>query len=169
VRPRRRPNAFHTAEPAAKAGREGSAGAPCGNPALELDSQGGNMKRFLLAAAIVALTACATTTKYEAKLQSWNGASVDSLVASWGYPSNQFVAPNGNTVYVYERTGGFVMPTTTTTNATVTGYGNYAQGTATTTSYGGGVISMNCKTFFEAKSDKTIVSWRWEGNACKSR
>lgn len=116
----------------------------------------------------VALSGCATQAKYKARLDSWIGAPIDNLVASWGYPATQLTAPNGNTVYVYERSGGFVMPMTTTTNAHVTGYGNSAYGTATTTSYGGQYINMSCRTFFEVGPSRTIVSWRYEGNACKS-
>jgi ABC-type uncharacterized transport system auxiliary subunit len=127
------------------------------------------MKRLIFVSAMAAtLAGCATQGKYKAKLDTWIGSPIDSLVASWGYPSGQITAPNGNTVYVYERHGGFVMPTTTTTNARVTGYGNTAYGQATTTSYGGQYIDMSCRTFFEVAPDRRIVSWRYEGNACKS-
>lgn len=118
--------------------------------------------------ACASLSGCATQAKYKEKLNTWIGAPVDNLVSSWGYPSSQLTAPNGNTVYVYERSGGYVTPTTSTTNASVTGYGNSAYGTATTTTYGGQFISMSCRTFFEVGPSRTIVSWRYEGNACKS-
>jgi hypothetical protein len=120
------------------------------------------------AAAALALSGCATTGKYEAKLASWVGSPADRLIASWGYPAQQMTAPNGDLVYVYSNHGSFVMPTTTTTNAQVSAYGNSAYGTATSTTYGGGVIDLSCTTYFEIGPDQRVVSWRWQGNSCKS-
>lgn len=125
-------------------------------------------KALLVAVLAILLPGCATTSKYEAKLNSWVGSPAQSLVNSWGYPASQMTAPDGNTVYVYSRSGSFVMPTTTTTNAQVSAYGNSAYGTATTTTSGGGVITMACTTYFEIGQDQRVVSWRWQGNSCKS-
>lgn len=113
--------------------------------------------------------ACATTAKYEASLNTWVGQPAQSLVNSWGYPTSQMTAPNGNTVYIYNRSGSIVMPTTTTTNAQVSGYGNTAYGTATSTTYGGQTITMSCATYMEIDSSQRIVNWHYQGNSCKSR
>ena len=126
------------------------------------------MKRPLLLALLL-LAGCATTAKYEAKLNSWVGADANSLVNSWGYPKSSFDAPNGNKVYVYQNAGSITMPTTYQTTANVTSYGNTAYGNATTNVYGGQTLNFWCKTFFEVDSTNRIVRWRWEGNRCKSK
>ena len=126
-------------------------------------------KLLLVAAACCVLSSCATTEKYKASLNSWVGHSASELVNSWGYPDSQITGPSGNTVYVYSRSGSVVLPTTTTTNAYVTGTPHSAFGTATSTTYGGGVISMNCQTYFDMSADMRIVGWHFQGNNCKSR
>lgn len=124
--------------------------------------------KLLLAAALgLSVSGCATQAKYRAALDTWIGKPAQSLVDAWGYPASQMTAPNGNTVYIYSSSGNIVMPTTTTTNAHVTGYGNSAYGTATTTSYGGQVINLSCTTYFEVYGG-TIVRWNYQGNNCKS-
>jgi len=126
------------------------------------------MKWAVAALSVLVLAGCATQAKYKATLDTWIGQPAQSLVDSWGYPASQMQAPDGNTVYVYDRSGSFVMPTTTTTNASVNAYGNHAYGTATSTTYGGNTINMNCTTFFEIGPNKTIVSWHSRGNNCKA-
>lgn len=127
------------------------------------------MRTVALASLLLLVAGCATAGKYRAILDSWAGQPVQNLVNSWGYPTSQMTAPDGNTVYVYQRSGSIVMPTTSTTNATVNSYGSAAYGTATTTTYGGGIVQLNCATYFEIGSDKTIVNWRTQGNNCVSR
>jgi hypothetical protein len=127
------------------------------------------MKGILVACLLLALSGCATNAKFQASLNSWVGQPAQSLVDSWGYPASQMTAPNGNTVYVYQRSGSFVMPSTTTTNASATAYGNQAYGTATSTTSGGNVINMACTTYFELDSSQTIVTWHAQGNNCRSR
>jgi hypothetical protein len=127
------------------------------------------MKYLLLLVVSASLAGCATTAKYEATLNTWVGSSAQALVASWGYPQSQMTAPDGNLAYVYDRQGSIVLPTSTYTNATVSSYGNTAYGNAYSTTYGGGTLRMECQTVFEIGPDQRIVSWHWQGNACKSR
>lgn len=127
------------------------------------------LKILTAGAVMVLMAACATTAKYEAHLNSWVGQPAQDLVNSWGYPTSQMTAPNGNTVYVYSRSGSIVLPTTTQTNAQVSGYGNTAYGTATSTTYGGQTINLNCATYMEIDSSQRIVSWHYQGNTCQSR
>lgn len=122
-----------------------------------------------VAIAATCLGGCATTGKFRTMMDSWIGASSQSLVNSWGYPDSQMTAPDGNAVYVYNRQGSIALPSTTYTNATVTGYGNAAYGSAYSATYGGGVLQMRCTSYFEIGQDRRIVSWHAQGNACKSR
>src|SRR5579859_4206971 len=105
------------------------------------------------------LAGCATTEKYEAKLNSWVGADMNALVNSWGYPSSSFSAPDGNTVYVYDSRGSYTTPTsyqTTYQANTLTGGVD-----ATTVQRGGQTFNYWCTTYFEVDAEKKIVSWRW--------
>ena len=78
--------------------------------------------RALIAVLVIALlSGCATSAKYNAILDTWKWHDVDELVNLWGYPQNSFKAPNGNTVYVYVRSGSYTMPTQT--NTTYNGVG----------------------------------------------
>lgn len=113
------------------------------------------MKRLMLIIiAIMILTGCATTEKYEAILNSWVGSDINDLMRSWGYPVGSFQAPNGNTVYVYSSSNSVTTPIRT-----------YSFNNVLTTT-GGQTLDLWCRTFFEIDSSKKIVLWRWEGNNC---
>lgn len=127
------------------------------------------IKIIALISMATAMAGCATTAKFRVMMNSWIGAPAERLINSWGYPASQMTAPDGNVVYIYNRQGSISLPSTTYTNATITGYGNSAYGSAYTTTYGGGVIHMSCTTYFEVGQDQRIVAWHAQGNACKSR
>ena len=45
-----------------------------------------------------------TTEKdYRRVLDSWLGYDIETLVKRWGYPTNVFELPNGNTIYAFNR------------------------------------------------------------------
>ena len=120
---------------------------------------------FLLMSFFLIFAGCATTAKYEAALDSWLGHDVNELVDSWGYPVESFKAPNGNTVYVYNSSRSYAMPTQTTSTYNV--HGKTVYGHSTTT--GGQTLEFWCRTFFEVSDSNKIITWRWEGNDCTSR
>ncbi|MCH8503175.1 MAG: hypothetical protein LAT50_02490 [Ectothiorhodospiraceae bacterium] len=130
------------------------------------------MRHVLAAAAIIAvLSGCATQQRHAEIMDSWLGEDINDLVASWGYPSGDFRAPNGNKVYVYENTVTGQVPTIVQHGpTTVTGYGNTAtiqQGPSVV--YGGGTRTNWCRMHFETSDSGRIQAWRSEGNSCKSR
>ena len=53
------------------------------------------MGKTLLLLLCLALSGCATTAKYEAKLNTWIGVSEDSLIASWGVPDKEYHLNDG--------------------------------------------------------------------------
>lgn len=134
----------------------------------------------------LALSACATTSGYEAVLQTWVGDSSDHLISSWGVPQQQYHLASGGAVLQYERSGQIVLPGMTTyqaqttyTNGSVSATssnGNYVNG-----SYDGSattyvphtsdptVIAQNCVTRFTADPSGRITNWTWQGNACRSK
>src|SRR3990167_7178355 len=112
---------------------------------------------------IFSISGCATSSKYQKKLDSWVGHNINELVSSCGYPDRTFIAPNGNVVYVWARSASVYIPQTTTTSFSQSGFGNY---TANSQSYGGYTGQSWCDTFFEINKKKKIINWQWKGNSC---
>tara|TARA_R110000803_G_C11989469_1_gene321887 strand:- start:39721 stop:40086 length:366 start_codon:yes stop_codon:yes gene_type:complete len=121
------------------------------------------MKKLII---LFLLASCATTAKYEKILDSWVGHTTTELSADWGYPSGSFKAPSGNTIWIYSSSSAVAMPTYTTTNVTPNYVGGY---NANSTTSGGGIMNLNCMTYFESNDNQRIVSWSWKGNSCTSR
>jgi hypothetical protein len=135
------------------------------------------MKKLIYLFAMVALlSGCATTAKYEAKLNNWIGASEDSLVAAWGVPNKTYNLPDGKKAieYVHKETiqsGGYSYATPQTTYQSGT-IGNKPY-SGTSTSY---VIEttpvqnykLSCKTSFIINNSGKVESWHHEGNDCVS-
>lgn len=111
--------------------------------------------RYILAALIALLSACATTGKYKRALATWKGESVDKLVMSWGPPNSSFTLSDGSTVleYSWGNTQVYYLP------------GNPA---ARTPGYVGSNYNW-CKTLFTVAPDGHIRSISFQGNSCKSR
>lgn len=107
-------------------------------------------------------SACATTEKYEAILQTWIGSQESELVRSWG-PPDSFYESDGTRYLTYLWSNSGVIPGTNPSyTSTVIGdtvYTNQIGGTAPI------VYNSHCKTTFEVR-DGRIVYWRWEGNRC---
>lgn len=118
----------------------------------------------LILGIFIPLCGCATTySKAEIKniLDGYIGQNISVVVDKIGYPSETFVAPNGNTVYMYLKTGTYQSPQFTNYN-----YNAYTK-TAYSTSFGGGTHSVYCKIHFETDENKAVVKWSYEGNSCR--
>lgn len=114
---------------------------------------------------------CATTAKYELRLQAWIGRDANDLVEHWGYPDRAVTAPNGNRVYVFEDAALWQTPLIVSPSySTITQYGNRMYIT-THGGYvdGGDLVFSRCTTYFEVDADQKIVRSKFKGNACKSR
>ena len=130
------------------------------------------------------LSGCATTSGYEAVLETWGGDTTDHLVSVWGAPDQVYPLTNGGKVLQYTRSSQVVLPgittyqpVTTYTSGDVTAFG--PAGTATG-SYDGTsttyvphtseptVIPQQCTTRFTADATGRIVQWAWQGNACRA-
>jgi hypothetical protein len=46
---------------------------------------------------------CATTSNYEAKVNSWKGVDADMLVSSWGQPDDIQKLSNSDRMFIYSR------------------------------------------------------------------
>jgi len=134
------------------------------------------MKRLIVLLLCFGLYGCASTAKYEAKLNNWIGSSQDSLVASWGVPNKTYDLDSGKKAmeFVHKetvQTGGYtyITPQTTYQSGTI-GNKSY-RGTATT--YATETMpaqnyKLSCKTTFILNNSGKVESWHHEGNNCVS-
>lgn len=103
---------------------------------------------------VCVLTSCATTGKYGKILDTWIGSDINNLITSWGPPSNEYVMPNGKKMYTWLWVGGTRV------------VANYNQYLSMVT---GGSVTYYCKTTFTVSKLGVVETWRWEGNACRSK
>ena len=123
------------------------------------------MKNLTILILLFSVVACATEGKYKAILNTWVGFSEVDLIRKWGAPVNSYESGDRKFI-VYSSSRNVVLPGTNPTYTT-----NVIGNTAYTNTYGGTParnISMSCETTFELKN-KTIVSWSFRGNNCRSR
>ena len=122
------------------------------------------------------LSGCASTAKYEAKLNNWIGASENSLVAAWGVPNKTYNLDNGKKAIEYARkntvqTGGYSYASPQTTyQSGMIGDKPYS---GTSTTYVTEIepvqkYKLSCKTSFIINNSGKVESWHHEGNNCVS-
>jgi hypothetical protein len=133
-------------------------------------------KRLFVLLLCLALCGCATTAKYESKLDTWIGVSEDALVAAWGVPDKVYNTNDGKKAIAYVhkdtvQTGGYsyTVPRTVHHSGTI---GNEAY-SGTSTEYVTETVpaqnyKLYCKTSFLIDKSGIIVSWHHEGNNCVS-
>lgn len=113
--------------------------------------------KFLGGLALVALatifSSCATTSKYEAILNTWMGSDVNSLITAWGAPSNQYTMPNGNIMYTWLWVDNSLVTSTYFPRLKLTLTDN---------------VTLWCKTTFITDANGKIIGWRLEGNDCRA-
>ncbi|MFH1458506.1 MAG: hypothetical protein ABIG31_04990 [Candidatus Omnitrophota bacterium] len=135
------------------------------------------IKKTSLLLLCLSLTGCATTAKYEAKLNTWIGASEDSLIASWGVPDKAYQMRDGKKAigYMHKNVvqgGGYTYTVPQTTYQTGTIGDQTYSGTSTqyvTETVPVQKYKFSCKTTFIINSSGTVESWHYEGNDCVSR
>ena len=136
------------------------------------------MKKIIcLLALVILMSGCASTAKYEAKLNTWVGASENSLIASWGIPDKTYDLSDGKKAieFIHKdilQTGGYTyaVPQTTYQSGTI-GNKSYS-GTSTTYVTETEPVRkyrLSCKTSFIIDNNRKVESWHHEGNNCVSR
>jgi hypothetical protein len=125
------------------------------------------LRLVLLTGWLVVVVGCATGAKTDAAMKSWLNSNVSELVASWGPPDSSVQLPDGNIIYTWTGRGSYTTPTQTTTNASAYGIGNSAYGTAQSTTTGGQTIQYWCQKSFTVSASGKILSYHWQGNACR--
>ena len=131
----------------------------------------------LIALGLLVLGCASTGGRYETKLQSWVGASGDSLISNWGRPQSTYPLSGGAVVLEYVRSsdvcfGGCVKYETTNHSGTTTVTSQ--QGNASTGTYSGtstrkvaapeNAVHFECRTRFTVNSAGVITNWSYQGN-----
>lgn len=120
------------------------------------------IKITLATMVVLSLYACAGHNLYRQGLDAWIGLSSKNLAGSWGPPSSETMAPNGNTILVYEPAAIYYTGIIDSTSYNSAGHVTYA---------GSGQPDMNstppnCTSYFEIDQNRTILNWRTEGDRC---
>lgn len=135
------------------------------------------MGRALLILLCFGLFGCATTAKYETKLNTWIGASENELISAWGVPDKEYRLTDGKKAVEFVnkntvQTGGYTYRSPQTTyQSGVIGDKAYS---GTSTTYVTEVepvrkYKLTCKTSFVINSSGKVESWHHKGNDCVSR
>ncbi len=122
-----------------------------------------NNKAVLFAALISFVAGCTGQSAQErqAVLDSWVGQTAQDLVDSWGYPSSQLTAPNGNTVYVYHSESDIPsIPSQGERDQEIYRGQEDLSGDETQN------MTWTCDTSFEIDKNQTVVQWTTRGTRC---
>jgi len=134
------------------------------------------MRKLIALLLCLGLCGCASTAKYEAKLNNWIGVSEDSLVASWGVPNKTYNMSDGKKAMEYMhketvQTGGYTYTTPESTYQSGT-IGNKPYSGTSTTNVTETVpvqnYKLSCKTTFIINNSGKVESWSHDGNNCVS-
>ena len=124
----------------------------------------------------LAISGCASTAKYEVKLNTWIGVSEDALISGWGVPSKTYTLADGKKALEFVRkdmmqVGGntYSVPVTTYQSGKV----GDQEFTSTSTTYVPETTPMqmyklSCRTSFILGTNGKVESWHHTGNNCVS-
>lgn len=119
---------------------------------------------LLLLISLAVLSGCATRERYESRINTYVGKPIAAVMDDWGYPSGSFEAPNGNTVYTWDKQSTYNRsPSVQTGIFTGTGGGGFFTGFG----FGNDTVTRRCQTYFEVDKQKVILRWRTQGNDCR--
>jgi len=134
------------------------------------------MPKLALFLVCLFVVGCATTAKYEAKLNSWIGSSEEALVAAWGAPDQVYTLNDGKKAIAYIRksafqSGGYSY--TVPRNKYYSGKIGNETFSATSTEYVTESVPtqihrLYCKTTFLIDNLGKVIHWHHEGNNCVS-
>jgi len=117
------------------------------------------MKKFLtvimIGLTMIMLSGCATHQKFVQKYDGWVGKDITALIKKIGYPDSTFLLPDGNWVYVYERSRVDTVPVGPLMGYGYDGYRYYG--------YRYQTVSSTCKLFLETNRKGIIVKWGYRG------
>ncbi len=126
--------------------------------------------RFIITLALSALLfGCATSDKYENRINSWVGKTENQLLAHWGEPQERRPDTGGREIFIYETTDTKQrMKVNTTTESRGGGSITNNQDLSAKASYGT-VRHLRCTTAFLVSSKGIVENAKAGGNSCRSR
>ena len=126
------------------------------------------MKITLLSILLVILSGCATTAKHEKCLRSWVGKHSDTLISTWGPPTQEETLFGGGKFFEYSKSEKVYFPGYAYTTTKTYG-GGHLGGAATdyeTQIVPGRDVNLSCKIVFITNASGIIKYTRWNGNYC---
>lgn len=140
------------------------------------------MNRITILVAALVVAGCATTGKFEAKMNSFIGKPEVAVVGALGQPAGSYQGKDGSRVLTFTRSSQIVLPgaqTTTPVTSRSTGTvtlnqgmhqatGSYVQTSTTDVPQQGVPITaqFNCAVNFVIGPDGIVRSWSSFGNRC---
>jgi hypothetical protein len=119
--------------------------------------------QFGLILALCVLAGCATTAKFEQRLNDWVGHTDDELVRVWGAPQSSYETKSGKYL-TYNTISSAYFPAVPPT------FQVYKIGTTIYATPVGGSpaiqVSGQCNVTFELRNFQ-VVGWQHTGNACR--
>jgi hypothetical protein len=110
--------------------------------------------KALATIALVFLAGCATTAKYEARVDTWQGKDAHVLTSSWGQPDAIEKLSNGNKIYLYSRLKHLPYA-----------YGESHRVIASTQD----AMYIKCATYFVVTQQGKVVATMFRGDECRSK
>lgn len=125
-------------------------------------NNGDVVRNIILSIGILALSGCSTTSSSGMNeiMSSWVDATIDDVVAQWGYPHEQRVADE-RTFYVWHHNKSGSTPTTARS-----GINAYGELKTVHTSSNIHETYGTCDRILEADENETVIKWEWRGNKC---
>jgi len=119
-----------------------------------------NMRSLIVLLVGMTLVGCGGPSM--SAMSSWEGAHINRVMASFGGPSQILDGENEGKIYIFSEARNIVIPSTTTTTASVYGTDNSAFGTATTTSMPAQNISGVDYRMFYTDSRGIVKDWAFQ-------
>jgi TonB family protein len=110
---------------------------------------------------ITACLLCSCAGPSSSNMRGWEGAHINRVIAAFGAPKQVLDDGSGGSIYVFSEAYSVVLPSTTTTTATVTGYTNAATGIVMTTSTPAQNISAEDFRAFYVDSKGIVINWAY--------
>jgi hypothetical protein len=112
----------------------------------------------------VVSSACATSSAFNAKVETWKGQSADALVQAWGQPDAIEPLHTGNRMYVYARLKHDPIAYADFEKKAAFNTAGPKPRTPASTDTG---IYIKCSTYFEVNRQNIIESVMFRGDECR--
>lgn len=130
-------------------------------------------KKLMMTIALCScLSACATSAKYEQKLNQYLGQSEQQLITAWGQPQHQKQLANGQQILTYVSINKQVLPdpnyyynTGLLDEDEIFYPFTYGGDAIPDGNFMGETITDYCQTKFYLTNNR-VTSWQFKGNAC---